>query len=307
MYEKILVPLDGSELAEKAIPYAKELSGRLGSKITLLYISELADFEDEYRHVHQFYIQQMAENIQEDITRKWGKNLTMELKVSPEIRVGKPADEIINFAEEEKIGLIAMSTHGRTGMGRWAIGSVAYKVVKAASQPVYLIRAKSEKPDIRKHDKLNKILVPLDGSENSEVVIPYVEELAFKLKAKVTFIQALAPDYGITSERQLKQFESNRALAKNYIDNMVARFNKKGITTTAIFKEAMLNPTQVADEIMRCADEIRADLVAMSTQGHSASERTSGEYAENLGSIVEKMVNSGNSPLLLVKPLTRKY
>jgi nucleotide-binding universal stress UspA family protein len=302
MFERILVPLDGSELAEVALPYAEELAGRLGSRVNLLYVSESAGFEDEYRHMYEFYIQKVAENTKQNIERKWGKHLIKEIKVNSEILFGRPAQAIIDYADEEKMGLIVMSTHGRTGIGRWAIGSVAYKVVKAASQSVYLIRAKGMGSDMRQKDKLNKVLVPLDGSKSAEAVIPCVEELASKLKITVTLLQALAPDYGIISERQLKKFESSRASAKDYIGNMAARFKQKGIRTRAVLREVMLSPTEVAEEIMRCANAIQADLVAMSMQGRSASEERPSEYVENLGSIAEKIVHLGNTPLLLVKP-----
>jgi nucleotide-binding universal stress UspA family protein len=216
---------------------------------------------------------------------------------------GRPAEEIIGYADEKKMGLIVMSTHGRSGVGSWAIGSVAYKVVKAASQPVYLIRAKGTGPDMRKKDALNNVLVPLDGSKKSEGVVPFIEELASRLKARVTLLQALTPDYGVTSGKQLEQLESARASAQEYIENIASRFRQKGIAAKTILGEVALDPTEVAREITRYADETRADLVAMSATGRSASNRAPrDEYAESLGSIAEKIVQSGNTPLLLVKP-----
>jgi nucleotide-binding universal stress UspA family protein len=303
MYEKILVPLDGSELSEVALPYARELAARLGSRLTLLYVSESAGFEDDFLHMHKFYIQKMAENIEQEIVKKRGNDPAKKINIDSKILTGKPAEEIISYADEEKMGMIIMSTHGRTGIGRWAIGSVADKVIKAASRPVYLIRARGATSDMREKDKLNKVLVPLDGSKKSEVVIPYVEELASKLKTEVILLQALAPDYGFTSERQLKQFESERAAAKSNIKKIAARLQQKGINTRAIFKEAVLNPTDIAQEINSVAADTQVDLVAMSTRGSSASSsKTAGLYFKNLGSITEKMVHSGNTPLLLVKP-----
>lgn len=305
MFKKILVPLDGSELAGVALPYAEELAGRIGSRITLLFVSESAKFEDEYLHMHQFYIQKMSENIKQDIEKKWGKQLAREIIVDSKILVGNPADEIIDYADEAKVDLIMMSTHGRTGIGRWAIGSVAYKVVKAASLPVYLVRAKGTGSDMRQKDKLDTVLVPLDGSEKSEAVIPYVEELSSKLKIKVTFLQAIVPDYGITSETQLKQLESMRASARDYIENMAARFRQKGIVSRAVFRELFLEPTGIAGEINKLADEIKADLVVMSARGRSEFEIRPGEVeVPNLGSVAEKIVVSGNTPLMLVKPVT---
>lgn len=301
MYEKILVPLDGSELAEVALPYAEELAGRLGSRITLLYVGESA--EDRY-HMHFFYMQRMAENAKKGAERKMKKIAQKEIKVNSEILVGHPAEQILKYANKEKISLIIMSTHGRTGIERWAIGSVAYKVVKAASQPVLLIRAKSARSDMREKDILDRVLVPVDGSKKSEAVIPYIEELASKLKIEVTFLQAMTPDYGITSEEQLRRLQNLRASATDYIQNMAAHFNHKGITARAVFRELVLDSTVVAGEIIKLGNEIHADIVAMSVQGRSELEENPGESVTSLGSVAEKMVHSGNIPLLLVRPVT---
>lgn len=297
MYERILVPLDGSELAEAALPYAEELAGRLGSKVTLLYVSEPT--EDRYGHMQRFYLEKMVENTRRGAERKSIRPVAKEIEVDSTILVGDPAEEIVDHADREKIGLIVMSTHGRTGIRRWAIGSTAYKVVKAASQPVAIIRAKGARPDMRERDLLDKALVPLDGSERSEAVLPYIGELASRLKMEVTFLQALTPDYLVTSVSQVRQLESLRESAQDYIENTAAQFRKKGIAAKAEYREVKL---EAAGEIMKLGDEIQADIVAMSTRGRSEFESRPGEWVSSLGSIAEKMVHAGNRPLLLVKP-----
>jgi len=160
MFERILVPLDGSELAEVALPYAEELAVRLGSRITLLYVSEPPD--DQY-HMHFFYMQRMAQSVGKGAETRTRQIAKKEIKANWEILMGYPAEQIVKYADAEKISLIVISTHGRTGIGRWAIGGVAYKVVKAASQPVLLIRATGACSDMREKDILDKVLVPLDG------------------------------------------------------------------------------------------------------------------------------------------------
>lgn len=300
MYERILVPLDGSELAEVALPYAEELAGRLGSRITLLYVGE--SNEDRYGHMQQFYLQKMVENTKQGALKKMDKLMTKEIEVDSTVLVGLPAEEIVDYADKEKMGLIVMSTHGRTGIRRWALGSTAYKVVKAPSPPVVIIRAKNARSDLRERDILDRALVPLDGSERSEAVFPYIEELAFKLKIEVTFLHVLAPDFLITSTAQAKQLESLRISAQDYIQNTAAQFRQKGINAKAEYREAMMEGA--AGEIMKVADEIQADLVAMSTRGRSGFEERLGEWVLNLGNIAEKMVNVDNRPLLLVKPGT---
>ena len=183
MYEKILVPLDGSELAEVALPYAEELAGKLGSEVTLLYVGRSTD--DPHAHMRQFYLQRMVEVIKRSAQESLEKPAAKEIKVKSEVLVGNPAEQIVDYADKENIGLIVMATHGRTGIRRWTLGSVADKVVRATKRPVVLIRAKDAYPEVRETSILNKVLVCLDGSAESEAVIPYIEDLAAKLDCEV--------------------------------------------------------------------------------------------------------------------------
>ncbi len=275
MYERILVPLDGSQLAEIALPYAEELSGRLGSDVTLIYVSESID--DPHRHMHQIYMQKMAESAKQDAeayARKLGKELAIQVR-SVNL-AGNPAEEIVKYADSENTGLIVMSTHGQSGIRQWTIGSVANKVVRATKQPVALVRAEVPRPDVPRKDMLRKALLPLDGSKESEAALPYVAELASRLGMSVILVQVLAI--------------GDKALAEDYLEKIGAQLKQKGVTVESrvIFGEA-------ATEIINLADEIHADVVAMSTHGRSGIGRWV------LGSVAERVLYEGNTPLLLVR------
>jgi nucleotide-binding universal stress UspA family protein len=335
MFEKILIPLDGSELAEVALPYAEEGAGKLGSEITLISVLISPGGEDEgsYHHLHRFYLEKMVDVVKQELEKKLGVSAAKKIKVKSIILVGDPAEEIVDYAEKEKVGLIIMSTHGLTGLKRWAVGSVAYKVVKAAPVPVALIRAKGARSDIRRRDIFKKILVPLDGSKESETIIPYVEEIAAKLKTEVVLFQTLAsgyynmspkghdisPEQREESDRAIalglhdtlptkndwviytdQQMESSKDIAKGYLDKVGAGLKRQGVAVRA---EVRFGDT--AGEIIKFADEIQADLVAMSGQGHSGVGKIPREGIVNLGSVAEKIVHSGNTPLMLVKPVKK--
>ena len=185
MYQRILVPLDGSELAEVALPYAEELAERLGGEMTLLHVCDSA--EDPNRHTHEVYIEKMAESMGE-----------RGLKAKPALLFGHVAEQRVDYADTEAIGLIIMATHGRSGIRRWVLGDVAAKVVRASSRPVALIRAEAGPPKPR-DGILSKILVPLDGSKESEVVIPRVEPLASQLNSEIVLLHVIAPTYFVYS------------------------------------------------------------------------------------------------------------
>ena len=299
MYEKILVPLDGSELAEVTLPYAEELAGRLGSEITLVsvlpFYSELAP--DLNLRLRQYYIEKIVENTKEAAERYVKKPQGRAIKVESRILVGNSAEEIVEYANKEDIDLIVMATHGRTGISRWALGSVANKVVRATKRPVGLIRAKGARPDVRQKGILNKALVPLDGSKEGEAVIPYVEELALKLKAEVILLQVLSTSYqAITAERYgyvsytAQQMESDKAFARNYLEKVGARLKRKGMTVKSEVRLGI-----AAEEIIKLADEMYADVVAMSTHGRSGIGRWV------FGSVADRVLHEGNTPLLLVR------
>jgi nucleotide-binding universal stress UspA family protein len=119
LYERILVPLDGSELAQIALPYAEKLAGRLGSSITLLYVS--SSTEDRYQHMHQFYLQKMVEATNQAAERYIESPGAKAVKVEATILAGDPAEEIVDYADKEDFGLIIM-----LGAGPWEAWPTKY-------------------------------------------------------------------------------------------------------------------------------------------------------------------------------------
>jgi len=305
LYERILVPLDGSELAQIALPYAEKLAGVLGSQLILIYVSESVD--DQYHHMHQFYLQQMVEAAKQNAERYLDKQEGRTIKVDSVILIGAPAEEIVKYAGQEDIGLIVMSTHGRSGIKRWAMGSVVDKVLRATKQPLALVRAKGARPDmLGERNILSKILVTLDGSKESEAVIPYIEELASKLQAEVILLQVIEPDYhiyaaggpeyGVYAEQQM---ESMKKFARDYLEEIITRLKQREVTAKA---EIMLGT--VAETIINFADQTNASLVAMTTHGRSGVSRWA------FGSVAERVLRAGNTPLLLVRTpgaITEQY
>ncbi len=137
MYERVLVPLDGSDLAELALPFAQELAARLGSEITLLCVGESAEAEDYAKH--EVYLEQITA-VARHAAEKRLENAGGAVEVRSTMGVGNPAQVIVDYAEKHEISVIIMATHGRTGVTRWALGSVAEKVMRAGTTPVLLVR-----------------------------------------------------------------------------------------------------------------------------------------------------------------------
>lgn len=302
MYEKIMTPLDGSQIAEVALPYAEELAGRIGSEVTLLYVNEQTD--ESYQHMHKLYMEKIADTVKigsDSYARASGRQVLTDVRAI--ILNGNPAEKIVEYAEKENIDLIVMSTHGRSGIRHWTIGSVAEKVVRATNKPVALIRAKGLRPAVREKGLLTKMLVPLDGSKEAETSVPYAEDLALKLKAEIVLLQVLATGYQAMTELggtyivySGPQMESFKRYALTYLNPIADRLRNKGINANVELKLG-----DSAEEIIQFADKGKFDVVVMSTHGRSGFSRWV------FGSVAEKLIHEGNTPLILVRiPLEAK-
>jgi len=158
MYEKILVPLDGSAFAEQALCHAEHVAFPGKTEIHLLSVAPL--LEDHSLAVVDLYpvyvyrdymidqdqeMKRVQQELQGYLERVAQRLEDAEYRTTTVIRFGQPAEEIIAYAEETKCDLVAMSTHGRSGLGRWVYGSVADKVLRGSQIPILLIRAQDFK------------------------------------------------------------------------------------------------------------------------------------------------------------------
>jgi nucleotide-binding universal stress UspA family protein len=306
MYKRILVPLDGSELAETALPYAEELAEKLDSEVILINVRTSG--EDPANPEHRVYLSKTVATVEQNI-KKSGDLLPGEkIKVDSAI-IGSPgllthaAEQILDYTEKENVSLIAIATHGRTGIRRWALGSTAEKVVRAANCPVLIIRANIEVPG---KIKFSKILVTLDESKESETVLPHIESLASKLKAKITLLHVVVPPYHIYpiiqgvgyyggagiikvpySEGEVKPLKTK---AREYLQQVCSKLKEYGIEASFKVRVGL-----AGEKIIEEAEESGVDLVAMSTHGESGFSRW--EH----GSIADKVLHAGTTPLLLVR------
>jgi nucleotide-binding universal stress UspA family protein len=277
MFNKIVVPLDGSPLAEVALPYAEEIAGKMGTEMILLTVLP-SEEPQEYRN-HHIYGEKLV-----DITRlhveKYFKNPGIAgCRIDTVTEVGNPAEGILDYVVKRNMSLVVMATHGRSGLSRWAIGSVADKVVRSkASQPLLIIRARGAHPDVRARRIMKKALVPLDGSKESESVIPFITNLAGSLQMELILFRAIA------------KVNHTRSGAEEYLSGWRQKFMEQGISAT--FQVRAGSP---ADCIIELADETACDVVAMATHGQTAVPLWP------LGSVAQKVLLGGNTPLLLVR------
>ncbi len=277
MYKKIVVPLDGSPLAEVALPYAEVVAGKMGSDIVLLTVLP-SEEPDEYLN-HQNYAGKIVDITKRQVDKYSENTGNKSIKVGTATRTGNPAEGILDYVEKGYMCLIVMATHGRSGVGRWAVGSVADKIVRATTrQPLLLIRAKGAHPDVRAKRILKRGLIPLDGSTISEAVIPYFSEVALQLQMELTLLRVIPKNNG------------SLASADAYLGDWCRQLEDKGVN---VKYEVMTGSP--AEQIIDLADELASDLVVMSTRGQT------GVNLWSLGSVAHKVLLGGNTPLLLIR------
>ncbi len=277
MYNKVVVPLDGSPLAEVALPYAEEIAGKMGCEIILL--SVLASEEPEEYQKHYTYTKKIIELTRRQVDKYHNDANNDSIKIGTATRIGSPAEGILDYIRNVRTCLTVMATHGRSGISRWAVGSVADKIVRATiRQPLLLIRAKGTHPDVRAKRIIKKVLVPLDGSEKSEAVIQSITGIAPSLQMEIMLLRVIQKNNRIDDGTE------------EYLKEWCLRLEDKGISS-----DYAIRIGAPAEEIIDLADNSASDLVAMSTRGQTAV----GIWP--LGSVAQKVLLGGNTPLLLIK------
>jgi len=298
MIKKILVPLDGSELSEVTFKYARELAGRFkGLEVVLLHVCHV-------KHTvaaHRAYIESLTEKILHD-----AKNLmhNESVSVKGELIIGDPADEILRYVERSNIDLVLMATHGRSGISRWAMGSVAYKMIRSVGIPVLLVRAGIENAVLFDQLPERRLLVALDGTRSAEAIIPHVEAMASqwgKDNVQIILINVCAQpnvcsDYpsGVAESwetRIQQECLKNKLEAGLYLVDIEKRFKEAG------YKVICETPFgKPSEEILRSAAKNRANLIAMVIHGRSGLRRWA------YGDTAEEVMLEARTPILLVRP-----
>lgn len=293
-YHHMLVPLDGSKLAEVVLGYAGDIASRLGVEVTLLHV--YPPEEKALSALHQGYINWAAYSL--------GCGLgDHNINVTGKVAEGYPAEEILRYAEQNQVDLILMATHGRSGLSRWIIGSVSEKVFRASNVPVWLVRGD---PNFQAYQEgiTNTIVVTLDGSKLAEQALPYSEALAEQWGPERIGITLLSvcetptipsdypPDMPLTWERHVEQeIKICQQKTAAYLQSIAEKLSAKGIEVTT---EILMGGA--ARAISNYVNERPPRLLVMATHGRSGLGRIL------IGSVAESVMGSVSVPVFLVKP-----
>ncbi len=300
MYGQILVPLDGSALAEQVLPYVRILAARLRTPVTLLRAFGSVPGEPADPN-YGLYVEQVVEGIRTkaqnylEKVRTGLKDLGVPIAIS--VLEGGPARHIIQEAERTPDTLITMCTHGRSGMSRWLLGSTTEKVLLAASSPLLVLRSRTTvaSPSAA---SLKTVVVPLDGSPLAEQVLPYVTWLASALYLKVHLARVVSrpgdyySDIGTRMPYALPGPENLDEEASNYLGNVSNKLRSEGTLSRV---ECTVLHGHPAGAIIDFAKVVPDNLVALTTHGRSGIERWV------MGSVADRVVRYCGDPVLVVR------
>ena len=296
MYTGMLIPLDGSKIAEQVLPYARFLAKALSLPVELLQAADPETLALLTDPAHSRYADTVwADKI--NTGRTYLEAVAGSFKgarVRCLVEKGRAEDVVIDKAAADKNTLIVMATHGRSGIQRWLLGSVADKVLHGSSNHMFLVRA-TEQGKTTGETALKTVVVPLDGSALAEQVVPHVADLAKKMALQVVLLRAYAlpasavgDEFGTYTEELISGIESE---AREYLASKVDEAKQNGLTDVV----PIVKFGYGAEEIISVARETADNLVAMCTHGRSGVGRWV------LGSVTERVVRHSGDPVLIIR------
>jgi nucleotide-binding universal stress UspA family protein len=302
MYNKILVPLDGSDVAECVLPHVEAMAaGNNKVAVTFLYVVQPLDVPMT-KPDFKSRIESEAESAAEKYLEKLIAKLKYKEAAQGKVISGKVAEDIIDYATKNKMDLIIMATHGRSGVSRWVSGSVADKVLHGAKTPIWLIRAGAPRATYKKGQKIT-ILVTLDGSELAEAVLSHVKGLVNQFGPSSVDIVLLRvcelffppytypPPTSLSWEEYL-EYETKRCkeICLTYLSKVGEQLKKDGLSVRSEVPTG--NP---AETIVDYANKKAINLIVMATHGRTGLSRWA------LGSVADKVLKGATSPIFLVR------
>lgn len=300
MFKKILVPLDGSPLSEEAVPFAANLASRLNAQLLLFRVLERGLLErDTHDSGFETETREYLELIKQRLVNDFGFNSEL---VKLRMVSGEPAEEIALFSHTEKCDLIVMASHGRSGLSRLIMDSVAAEVVRKAPVPV-IIRHSRLREEFVGNPLLTPIVVTLDGTPTAESALEPAFELAQQYGCPLLLLRVLKPFVPVDeleewfAENENKgqdyldshAFDLYRLKAMNYLEKVAAPLKAKLVQC-----DTALVVGDPSEEITKYVRAVEAKLLVIATQGHGDI------YMFLLGSVADEVFQHSDVPVMLV-------
>lgn len=299
MIQRIIVPLDGSDHSESVLPYATAIAKALDARVVLLHaVSEpvidmfadepivwdnIDELRESARHAAAEYLQRVSAKLTAS-----GVNTTVHNVY------GIAADVILDYATSGTDDLIAMSTHGRSGIRRFVLGSVATRIVNGTDTPLLLVHPQEEAAE---EVDISSMLIPLDMSAHSEEILPLCLDLAKAMKLDINLMMVLPTLSQLFVGTEPVAYPANALdivddYAKEYLKGKADQIK----TDNGLNVEWKVVQGDIGGAITDSAESQSNSMIAMSTHGRTGLGRWV------LGSVTDKVIRSSGKPVLVIRP-----
>ena len=299
MFDHILVPLDGSSLAECVLPHAMAVARACGAQVTLLRVLERPQAAGPTRSVDP-----LDWHIRKAEARAYLDGLSARLqeaglRTESTLLEGQAAERIVEFVRGHDVNLIVLSSHGRSGLSDWNVSSIVQKIILRAYVPVMIVRAYQPVAGDLTGLRYRHMLIPLDGSQRAECALPLATTLSRSHGSELLLVHVVsrpemvcrAPPTQEDTELVNRLTERNRLEATRCLENLRSRL-PLDVQTRVLVSD------NTAATLHRLVEQENVDLVVLSA--HGCSGRTEWPY----GSLVVNFIAYGTTPLLIVQDLS---
>jgi nucleotide-binding universal stress UspA family protein len=298
MFSHILVPLDGSSLAECVLPHAVAMAQAFDARSTLVRVLERSTTTGRLKSVDPLEWQMVKAEVSaylQDVTARLQET---GIQVENALLEGQAAERVLQYARNQNAELIILSSHGRSGLSGWNVSGVVQKIILRAYVPTMIVRA--YRPSFGKLTGLRyrRLLVPLDGSQRAECVLPLATKLAYQHEAQLIFAHVVqrpemprrAPPTHSDLELANQVTERNKQEATKYLEQLKSRLDLDAEVHLVV-------SDRVAATLHELVESEEIDLVLLSAHGYS------GESRWPYGSVTVSFIAYGTTPLLILQDL----
>jgi len=300
MFEKIIVPLDGSTFAASVIPHVVAMVQATDAQVILLRVM----VENHTTHTAVDPVNwQLQKTEAQAYLDEMSERLTRWIDVQPEtvLLEGRAADRIIEYARQSACDLVILSSHGQSGLSGWNVSSVAQKVIRRVARSTLLVRTYQMMASHQEHEeqvRYRRIVVPLDGSPRAEHVLPHATALAEWHGAELLLVHAVARPTMIqrmpltAEESALAEqiFERNQVQAHKYLEQLRSRLQPAP-------QIHVITGENIPAAMHRFVDQQGSDLILLSAHGYSAQPQWP------YGSLVTSFIDHGATSLLILQDM----
>jgi nucleotide-binding universal stress UspA family protein len=301
MFEHILVPLDGSTLAECVLSHVVAFASTFGSRVTLLHVLDRRQDNRGTTIVDPFTWHIAETEAKSYLAEVAARLRASKVETTSVVVQGTPAERVIAYAGQQDVDLIVLSSHGASGLSKWNVSSVVQKIMLRAYRSILLVRAYLPADGEAQSQSYRRLLVPVDGSHRAEYALPIAATLARRHGAELLLVHMVRrPEMPRRTLPTKEDIELSNRLVERNQQEMSAYLQELASSLPLDSDLRVLVGDDVPAALHQLIDGQRSDLVIMTAHGYS------GASCWSYGSVAMNFVTNGSTPLLIVQDLTRR-